>query len=127
MSTRIVKYNTEMSILNDQIVAAKKVYGENAFDLMADPDGNQEQLIKVYQEAFKTIGPRQEKVAEKLAKRDGLSKILHGDEPNSEPEPEPTPDADAEPQVTHPGARSTCLLFAFLLCIVFLDNSSVYQ
>ena len=67
--------NTEISILEDKIVALKKRYGDKAFELMADVETNQERLTEIYNEISAKITPLVEKQQAKLAKRRELQGV----------------------------------------------------
>jgi len=48
MKTQIVAIDTEISILSDQIIAAKREFGDKTFDLMANLEANQAQISAYY-------------------------------------------------------------------------------
>jgi hypothetical protein len=49
IQTKMAAIDAEVSILTDQIVAARQEYGVKAYDLMADPTGNSAGLMAAWE------------------------------------------------------------------------------
>lgn len=88
---KIVGLNTEISILEDKIVALKKQYGDQAFELMADAEANQERLAEIYNDISAKIAPLAEKQQAKLAKRRELQGV---DEEEAQKEQQSIPESE---------------------------------
>mmetsp|Transcript_34227 Transcript_34227/g.50322 ORF Transcript_34227/g.50322 Transcript_34227/m.50322 type:complete len:94 (-) Transcript_34227:101-382(-) len=76
MKTQIVAIDTEISILSDQIIAAKREFGDKTFDLMANLEANQAQISAYYDIAFKKVQPRMAKIEAKYEEKLALNNKL---------------------------------------------------